>query len=623
MKPSTAASLKPPHRIRNSLIAVCCGMVLVGIGVWWNRAFIMEEVLVRLLARTPLLAPKLSGLQFGFSQANLAEMTWGLETGAGLLSATLADVTLSYDLSVPKVSAIAIGQAQLNFVYHTPDKAAVNSATPFGTLAYPLEQVSIKQLDLTAISPWGLSHIVGQADISRASTGLLQASFATADQALSLVFSAGLRSAQVLGKQQTGATVFTLDISHLDQADKQAHLQGDMGALGQWLTASPLVPEQARAKMATLAKAWLTPELALAKVTATVQATDKAASPHGVIWLTRDGGYLAKTEWAMAASGAVNATAYLDMTAATLLGFIGPWQPEVTRGWQLHGGQVQGAVQLRWQAQRPLAGTAHFSVFDLAVTADQTELNQVTIMLDVADLSRQAVAVSVTVPALAFGKKMALRDLNLKADYQDGKLTVGQGIGTLFGGQLAVLPATFDLKQRPILLTLQVRGVDVAQLLATLNADSLSGSGTVDGELPLSISATAIEVLDGTLTGTRPGVLHYQGPVADKENVAFRALRNLQYHNLQAKVNYRPNGDYHVGLRLEGSNPEVLSGHPLAFNLNLSGQLPELLQRGIMAGDFERAILKEAKSQAAPIKQPVTPTHGDHPPKPPPAERRP
>jgi len=598
-------------------------MVLVGTGVWWNRAFIMEEVLVRLLARTPLLAPKLSGLQFGFSQANLAEMTWGLETGAGLLSAKLADVTLSYDLSVPKVSAIAIGQAQLNFVYHAPDKAAVNSATPFGTLAYPLEQVSIKQLDLTAMSPWGLSHIVGQADISRAGTGLLQASFATADQALSLVFSAGLRSAQVLGKQQTGATVFTLDISHLDQADKQAHLQGDMGALGQWLTASPLVPEQARAKMAALAKAWLTPELALAKVTATVQATGKAASPHGVIWLTRDGGYLAKTEWAMAASGAVNATAYLDMTAATLLGFIGPWQPEVTRGWQLHGGQVQGAVQLRWQAQRPLAGTAHFSVFDLAVTADQTELNQVTIMLDVADLSHQAVAVSVTVPALAFGKNIALRDLNLKADYQDGKLTVGQGGCTLFGGQLAVLPATFDLKQRPILLTLQVRGVDVAQLLATLNADSLSGSGTVDGELPLSISATAIEVLDGTLTGIRPGVLHYQGPVADKENVAFRALRNLQYHNLQAKVNYRPNGDYHVGLRLEGSNPEVLSGHPLAFNLNLSGQLPELLQRGIMAGDFERAILKEAKSQATPIKQPVTPAHGDHPPKPPPAERRP
>ncbi|MDD5273749.1 MAG: YdbH domain-containing protein [Methylovulum sp.] len=581
----------------------------------------MQEALLRLLARTPLLAPKLSGLQFGFSQANLAEMTWSLETGTGLLSAKLADVTITYDLSVPKVSAIHIRQAQLTLAYHAHNNATVKSATAFGTLAYPLEHLNIDSLDVTAVTEWGLSHIIGRAEINRTNTDLLQASFEMADKSLTVSLSPGFRTAQVLGKQQAGTQVFALDIEHLDQTDKQVRLRGDLGALGQWLTASPLIPEKARTKMAALGKAWLTPELALSQVMANIQTADNFASSQGQIMLTRDSRYLAKTDWAMATSGVVKATAHLDMSATAMLGLIQPWQPEMTHGWQLTSGQVQGTAQLRWQARRPVSGEAHVTAFDLAVAAGQIAVKQATITLDVADLGRQAVAVAVSMPALEFGKKTTVRDLHLKADYQDGKLAVSRGIGTLFGGQLAVLPATFDLKQRPILLTLQVHGVDLAQLLATLNADSLSGSGAVNGELPLSISATAIELLDGTLTGTRPGVLRYQGPVADNENLAFRALRNLQYHTLQAKVDYHPNGDYHLGLRLEGNNPEVLSGHPLAFNLNVSGQLPELLQRGIMAGDFERAVFKAAKSQAVP-KQPVTPTLGDHQPKPQSAERR-
>ena len=94
----------------------------------------------------------------------------------------------------------------------------------------------------------------------------------------------------------------------------------------------------------------------------------------------------------------------------------------------------------------------------------------------------------------------------------------------------------------------------------------------------------------------RPGVLHYHGPVADQENIAFKALRNLRYHSLQGKLNYKPDGEYKLGLRLEGKNPELFSGHAVAFNLNLSGQLPALLQKGILAGDFDRPILEQVKS---------------------------
>jgi hypothetical protein len=183
------------------------------------------------------------------------------------------------------------------------------------------------------------------------------------------------------------------------------------------------------------------------------------------------------------------------------------------------------------------------------------------------------------------------------------------------------MPDTIRLEQTPILLTLRLHDVDLSQLLMSLHYPNISGTGTIAGELPLQLSAGAIDVQDGSLNGTQPGVLRYVGP-ADSQNIAFKALRNLVYRNLQAKVNYRPNGDYHLGLRLEGSNPEVLSGHPLAFNLNISGQLPELLQKGILAGDLERTILEQAIAKPANLEKSPNTRTGDQLPKPPPADRR-
>ena len=162
-----------------------------------------------------------------------------------------------------------------------------------------------------------------------------------------------------------------------------------------------------------------------------------------------------------------------------------------------------------------------------------------------------------------------------------------------------------------------VRELDLSRLLATLSQPGLSGSGRVGGTLPVRLSADSIELEEGRLMGDGPGVFRYRGP-ADDGSLAFRALRNFVYRQFQARADYRPNGDYRIGIRLEGHNPQVLAGHPIAFNLNLSGQLPELLQKGILAGDFERPVLDLYESANA---APKSRTEREQR-KPPPADRR-
>ncbi|GAB6141637.1 hypothetical protein JCM14076_23660 [Methylosoma difficile] len=580
----------------------------------------MEWVLLRFLQKSPLLSPHLSGLHFGLNHAEVAELSGSIETGSGLLSAQLQDVTISYDLHIPKVSSIRVSHAQLGFALNTGGKSSAKNSTPLGTLTYPLERLSIDNLDLAVTTQWGLSHFIGNAEIVSAGNNLLQAHLQTADTLLTVDLSPGFRTAKVIAKQTTGNKVFELDAERLDQADKQAHLRANVGLLGAWLNTHPLIPEQIREHINTSTKAWITPELALGQLDINLKTPDNFATLESQALLTRDNRYLARLDLAMA-NGVANAKGQLDMTVMEMRGLLQPWQPELMREWQLTSGQVQGVLQLRWQPQRPIVGTALVNLYDVSVLAGSTQIKQASMNVQLPDLNRPEAILVATLPAISLGKKLAVQDFAVKAHFHDGQVSIERSGGALFGGQLHIVPATFDLKHRPLLLTLQLAYVDLAQLLATLDYPNLSGSGRVSGELPLSISEKSVELLDGTLTGTQPGVLRYQGPIADKENMAFKALRNLTYRSLNATVNYHPNGDYQMALRLEGSNPDVLSGHALAFNLKLSGQLPELLQKGIMAGDFDQAILKAAQGQPLPASKKQRPRSGDHQTKPPAVQR--
>ena len=317
----------------------------------------------------------------------------------------------------------------------------------------------------------------------------------------------------------------------------------------------------------------------------------------------------------------------LQIPAARALELAKPYLPEAASSLQIANGDLQGRANLDWQANREIGGDAKLEVQALSLSANTISLQNANLSADLPDLSQKALKLAVKVPTLALGKSLNARDFELVASYrsQDHLVDLQQARLTIFDGSLALLPGIYSTQESAASLTLLLQDIDLAQLLASLQYPDISGTGKLNGSLPIAISTTGIDLQDGELTGTQPGVLRYLGKAADPNNLAFQALRNLAYHGLKAKLSYRPNGDYQLGLRLEGHNPEVLSGHPLAFNLNISGQLPELLQKGLLSGNFERAVIEQATSQpsAPPKPKPARPGAETHQPlTPPPADRR-
>ncbi|QPK62826.1 YdbH domain-containing protein [Methylomonas sp. LL1] len=596
----------PSSRLR--LFAVFLSVLLVaGLGIWWGRGMLMQWGVRQLLQRLPLLEPVASGIGFDFDQARLEHIQFGLNTAAGPATVRLQEVWANYNLRASKLDSIRVAQAQLRFAYQPSDQAAGNDQPTSTVALIPLQRITIDSLDLQIETPQGAIVFNGSAELDFAPEKPIRAIFQDTQQTIRLELAPDLRGVKLQVEQAAGGNIFELNYQQLDQLEHRAHLSADAGLLLKWLTTSSLMPAQLKQNMAASSAVQANPNITAIKLSLSAESHDKLEHLHGRLMLTRDGGYLSSADLALnTATTRLDLDGHLDLSASEAIELARPWLPETMNDWRFSTGHLMGTLHLGWRPQSAPTGSAYLTAYQLGLSVGAIRADEGHIQLDIQDLAHLSMTLSMEVAKLALGEKTTVRDLMVKARYQQNLLTLERATLPLFGGRLEVLPQIVNIDQLPVNLTLGVHNIDLSQLLDSFNYPALSGTGTISGKLPLRLGPDTIEVSEGELTATEPGVLRYQGPATDDESIAFNALRNMLYHSLQAKVNYRPNGEYRIGLRLEGKNPQVLSGHPIAFNLNLSGQLPELLQKGILAGNFDQPVLDQVKNGGQP-KKPAKP----------------
>ena len=93
----------------------------------------------------------------------------------------------------------------------------------------------------------------------------------------------------------------------------------------------------------------------------------------------------------------------------------------------------------------------------------------------------------------------------------------------------------------------------------------------------------------GELAATGPGWLRYrsdQVPAALQaggENVSLllQALENFRYEALRITLDGRTDAEMDIGLHVEGANPDLYDGYPIEFNLDLEGELANVLRSGL------------------------------------------
>jgi hypothetical protein len=280
---------------------------------------------------------------------------------------------------------------------------------------------------------------------------------------------------------------------------------------------------------------------------------------------------------------------------AQLSGLMGVANVELPATIKLADGTIN--LQGKVIADDEITAILNIGGHEMAASMRESSVNGVNFKFDTtygANLSANG-SVSVTSAILAGGVDVldVGADLNL-ADLDTIGLHNLQA--NLFDGYLKLEHLQL-LHNRIQDTTAELRHIDLGQLLAFFDINGLAGSGLLDISLPVGSDQTGVYIKNGTFNSTGPGHLAYKQQGVAASNIGLQALENFQYQGLSGTVDYQSDGMYRISVHIEGKNPDLYGGHPIVFNLNINGALPELFEGLFMTGDFDQSILDTLRTK--------------------------
>jgi Dicarboxylate transport len=186
---------------------------------------------------------------------------------------------------------------------------------------------------------------------------------------------------------------------------------------------------------------------------------------------------------------------------------------------------------------------------------------------------------------------LPLSDGLLRFELQRGQLLqVEQARFGLAGGTLSFSgPLPLAAEERALVLTAE--RLSVEQLLKAMEFEGLSGTGFLDGRLPLEQHGQQLQVVGGVLRASGPGVIRYKkgagsGAVAAGQPQlapVLGALEDLRYESLELELSGDVSKQLDVKVHVRGNNPNFQQGRAVVLNVNVEAPVQSLLRSGLSA----------------------------------------
>ena len=297
------------------------------------------------------------------------------------------------------------------------------------------------------------------------------------------------------------------------------------------------------------------------------------------------------------ARGCGDATLTSHQSLLTLGKLLQP-RPPALYPLDFRAGEADARFTLNWctQPSPKFNATGTLQVHDAALGWEKARVEalQTTLQLDGLHPLQGRIRLAALRGELATGTQLS--DLNVDLALGAKSLSVHALDVKLFGGRVHSEPISLPWPPSEQTLPLEIHHIDLGQLLALHTIQGLSGSGQLNGLLPMNYRDGSVEILDGQLNSIGPGIIKYAPALAISTNPGLQALRNFHFQKLGTHVWYAADGGYRTQAKLEGNNPDFYNGYPIHFGLNINGKLPGLFRSALFSGDFNRHILEQLQS---------------------------
>jgi hypothetical protein len=164
-------------------------------------------------------------------------------------------------------------------------------------------------------------------------------------------------------------------------------------------------------------------------------------------------------------------------------------------------------------------------------------------------------------------------------------LVIDRAEGRVAEGMVSVDGARFDAAQSTNAFRITIRDLSLERLLGDYAMEGMTGTGTLNGVIPVTVSAAGLAIESGIVEAEGGGVLKVawgssrDAMVQQGESVALmvQTLEDFHYSTLRAISDRPADGSLSLKVTLEGHNPAVKNGHPFRFNISFGGNLESIL----------------------------------------------
>jgi hypothetical protein len=171
----------------------------------------------------------------------------------------------------------------------------------------------------------------------------------------------------------------------------------------------------------------------------------------------------------------------------------------------------------------------------------------------------------------------------------------------ILGGRIHIPAAHYDSRKDTNAFGIDISNLQLAQVAALEPGAEINATGTMDGTIPVVITAQGPSVPDGSLFARSPGgVIRYHNDTSiSLKNtdptlaIAMQALENFHFHELSSGINYEPDGSLHLAMKFQGNNPDFFGGQSTNLNINLEYNLLDLLESLRVADDIINRMEKQ------------------------------
>lgn len=159
----------------------------------------------------------------------------------------------------------------------------------------------------------------------------------------------------------------------------------------------------------------------------------------------------------------------------------------------------------------------------------------------------------------------------------------------VFGGTVSTdridifLPQENRVEELGETFDIAIADIDIAQVLSLSAYEQVSATGIISGVLPVRFKGLKPVIEAGQLSASQQGgsIRYDQGGIASGNqnlDLVYQALEHYQYDTLSAGVDFDEHGELNLALQMRGQSPNVGQGQRINLNLNISDNIPALLQ---------------------------------------------